>query len=551
MNLLPALARLALAASMETVCRAQYARLLQHANRPERAQQIALQGVLKLCRRTEQGRRFGLANVKDAADFRRAVPIQTYEDIRTAVERQMATGALEISPEPPLMYARTSGTTGRPKYIPVTATTLRQARAAQRAMAFPPYRSVGAFGGRVLGIGGAAEEERMPNGVIAGAVSGLIYRTMPGPLRASYALPAEVFDVEDYELKYLLIARLAMAAADLTLISTANPATVLRLMAIVSAHRAHLLQDLNEGGFHALSSLPTAVRRAVVPLLDPAPEVAKRLAAIDVLTLARVWPRLRAVVTWLGGGCAHAAAAVRAQLPSSARMIDAGYVASELRGTIVVDAERNLALPLLADVFFEFVENDRWDRGVRDTLLIHELEQGRDYQIIVSTAAGLLRYRMNDVMRVVGVVGATPALTFVRKGRGVTNIVGEKVSEDQIHAAVSAVFASPPIFFIAVADARAAVYRLYVECAGLDSPHLAKAFDAKLHEINIEYAAKRASGRLSQIEIVYLRRGAGAAYHRHCVEVKGQRESQIKTLALQSIEDLDFDLNGFADTNAA
>ena len=36
-------------------------------------------------------------------------------------------------------------------------------------------------------------------------------------------------------------------------------------------------------------------------------------------------------------------------------MIDAGYVASEVHGTVVVDAERNLALPLLENVFFEFV----------------------------------------------------------------------------------------------------------------------------------------------------------------------------------------------------
>ena len=54
-------------------------------------------------------------------------------------------------------------------------------------------------------------------------------------------------------------------------------------------------------------------------------------------------------------------------LPPGARMIDAGYVASELRGTVVVDAERDLALPLLEDVFFEFVPVEAWDRGVRAT----------------------------------------------------------------------------------------------------------------------------------------------------------------------------------------
>jgi len=217
----------------------------------------------------------------------------------------------------------------------------------------------------------------------------------------------------------------------------------------------------------------------------------------------------------------------------------------------VVDAKRNLALPMLSDVFFEFVENDDWDNGVRDTRLLHEIEAGCDYQIIVSTAAGLLRYQMNDVMRVVDKVAATPALAFIRKGRGVTNIVGEKLSEDQIHAGVAAVFAKPPEFYVALADTVGAVYRVYIESGEAPAPQAARDLDARLAQLNIEYAAKRGSGRLGPLEIFPLRPGAGAAYHRHCVEVKGQREAQAKVLALQTVEDFDFDLSGFAIAHAA
>ncbi len=142
-------------------------------------------------------------------------------------------------------------------------------------------------------------------------------------------------------------------------------------------------------------------------------------------------------MTWLGGGCSVAAEAVRQKLPPAARMIDAGYVASEVHGTVVVDAERNLALPLLESVFFEFVPVEDWNAGQRDTLLLHELERGRDYHIVVTTLGGLVRYHMNDVVRVTGKVGATPTLAFVRKGRGVTNITGEKLAEDQVNLAVA------------------------------------------------------------------------------------------------------------------
>ena len=131
-----------------------------------------------------------------------------------------------------------------------------------------------------------------------------------------------------------------------------------------------------------------------------------------------------------------AASAVASSLPPGARIIEAGYVASEVRSTVIVDPDRGLGLPLLDDVFFEFVPVEAWDRGDRDTLLLDEIEPGRDYHIVVTTAAGLVRYHMNDVVRATTRIGATPTLTFLRKGRGVTSITGEKLAEDQVNAAV-------------------------------------------------------------------------------------------------------------------
>jgi hypothetical protein len=198
-------------------------------------------------------------------------------------------------------------------------------------------------------------------------------------------------------------------------------------------------------------------------------------------------------------------------------------------------------------VFFEFVPVEQWDAGIRETKLVHELEKGRDYHIIVTTAAGLLRYHMNDVMRASTRIGQTPSLGFIRKGRGVTNIVGEKISEDQIHSAVAAVVTPPPAFYVALADTPRAVYRLYLEAGGaaVSVATLRQLLDAKLCELNIEYAAKRGSGRLAALEVKVLKAGAGGAYHRHCVEIKGQREAQAKVRALQTIEEFDFDLTPF------
>jgi hypothetical protein len=89
------------------------------------------------------------------------------------------------------MYARTSGTTGVPKLVPVTPTVLDGLRRAQRAMAYAQYRA-GVLGGKILAIAGTAHEVTLPGGVPAGATTGLIYETMPRLMRAKYVIPIEV-----------------------------------------------------------------------------------------------------------------------------------------------------------------------------------------------------------------------------------------------------------------------------------------------------------------------------------------------------------------------
>jgi hypothetical protein len=302
-----------------------------------------------------------------------------------------------------------------------------------------------------------------------------------------------------------------------------------------------------------LARLPRLLADRVATVLKTDPRQADVLAAAGLrgsVSVAELWPRLRAVMTWLGAGCAAAAAHVRASLPPGTKMIDAGYVASEVRGTIVADAANNLALPLIDDVFFEFGPVDAWDRGSRETRLLHELEQGRSYYLLVTTFSGLVRYDMNDVLRVTGQIGRTPTLEFVRKGRGVTNITGEKVTEDQVTRAVAEVTAAAGIllsFYLVVADAAAPGYRVYFEGrdAGLkDLVALTESLDSKLASLNIEYATKRASGRLPALRIRALRAGTGRDYREHCVR-KGQRESQFKALTLQNAADLDFDIENY------
>jgi hypothetical protein len=166
--------------------------------------------------------------------------------------------------------------------------------------------------------------------------------------------------------------------------------------------------------------------------------------------------------------------------------------------------------------------------------------------VFVTTFDGLYRYDMNDIVEVAGRFGATPCLAFVQKGRGVTNITGEKLHESQVlEAVVAAGEGRVPGggFFLMLADTPMAAYRLYLEGPfDFGEPaRLARLVDATLARLNVEYRSKRASGRLHRVVAHDLRAGTGEAYRCHSV-ASGQRDAQFKVLHLQRAEDCTFDL---------
>jgi hypothetical protein len=542
----------AFAAAMATQGRAALRALLRQADRPEAVQHETLQAILRHQRETEFAERFGFTDIRDTAGYQRAVPVHSYEDLRPLVERQIATGSPVLVAQRPLMYARTSGTTAKPKLVPVTREVVRRVVANQRAGAQAEHRACPMFAGRILAIAGAMREETLADGTPAGAVSGLLYQTTPPVVRAKYVLPVEVFEIADYDTRYAVIARLGLQHGDITALATANPSTLLRLFDVIRADFDRFVHEIAAGTCRELAFLPAPLASAVRRKLRRDTRRAGDLAALarrgGPNSLGEIWPTVAATATWTGGSCRLAAGLLKRHFHEDARIIELGYVASELRGTVVVDAVRGLGLPTIGDTFFEFLSVDERERGGTRFRLLHELDVGDQYYVFVTTFGGLYRYDMNDVLEVTGHVGRTPALAFVRKGLGVTSITGEKLTEEQLTLAVTQTAAKlglAVVFYLCLADEQAAQYRLFIEAAdlpGAGQPGAAASlFDGALQAVNIEYAAKRHSGRLQPLQLLLLRAGTGDAFRRHAV-ASGQRDSQFKVLPLRYARDCNFDV---------
>ena len=540
-----------------------YRSLLGACADPRAAQDQVLQRILS----DNAGTRFGAAHrfgsIAGFDDYRRAVPVQTYEDLREAIELQEATGAPYLTASKPVYYNQTSGTVAEPKNIPLTKAGLARIQRLQRLAAYTLSRRTSALGGKVFVVSGAAHEGTMPAGTPFGSASGLLYASQGKLLRRRYVLPASVSDIADYDARYLAMAVLGAADASVTTMATANPSTFIRLMDVFNASADVVLDAVATG------RLPAGCRpegHSDVPSFraDPgrASALRRRLETAGRLTYADIWSDLRAVVTWTGGSCGLAIERLQPMLTDGCPVFELGYLASEVSGTVNIDPLDGSCVATLQDNFFEFADRDDWeaaaddpDRGLQ-TGTLADLEAGRDYYVIVTTADGLYRYDMNDIVRVTGFVDRTPVLSFVQKGKGVTSITGEKLYEFQVMSAVTAAVAelgtvSP--FFIMLADVAEAGYTLHAELASTPAREqradfagdLAAGVERALRQVNVEYSAKRASGRLDPLRVQLLASGAGDAFRRQRV-ADGQRDVQFKYLRLQYSTECTFRFDDFA-----
>jgi hypothetical protein len=520
---------------------------------PEGAQARVLMSLLRGNADAVFGREHGFATIGSAAEYARRVPIRDYEALRPYVARIMAGERAVLTAEAPFMFTTTSGTTGEPKFIPVTAGWARSMASLMRLWSVYALRDhPEMLDHRVLTIVGPATEGVAPGGLPYGAMTGLTYQRLPWLIRRQHALPYAAALIRDHETRYFVALRLALGCA-VSSIGTPNSSTLLRLAEVAARRGEELVRAVHDGTLGVTDVEPTlgtgvtgpGVRGALTAPLRPDP---RRAAFLEDtagrrgrLVLGDCWPELALVACWLGGSAGIQARHLEAHFDPGIARRDLGLVASEGRFTIPVEDDSAAGVLAIHTNFYEFVAEEDIDYPGRRTLLCHELAEGRRYYLIVTGANGLYRYDMNDVVEVRGFHGRTPKVAFVRKGRDMLNITGEKLHLNHVlHAVRAAEDATRLRFwqFRLIPDVEAGRYDLLVElprsaeplAEDRGAPALAGfvgAFDRGLAEVNVEYRSKRASRRLGPPRLCVMR---PAWSERRCREefARGRREIQHK-----------------------
>jgi hypothetical protein len=519
---------------------------------PMAEQQKLLRTLLRENADTEFGRLHDFPSIESFSRFQKQVPLTEYEDIEHFIEASRHGQPAQLTRARPVFYAMTSGTTGPAKYIPVTEASRHAKSRLMRLWLSGLFRDHPTIvDGAVLQVASPEVEEYAPDGTPCGAEAGHAYRNMPKVLRGLYPVPYEVCEIPDYNARYYSVLRVAVMHP-VRVIGTPNPSTILLLARDLGTHTERLVRDVRDGTLDPTMEIPPPIRRQVERGLRPDPE---RAASLERAALAgsgrllprHVWPDMAALACWRGGTVRPYLDQLAPYFPEGLPVRDLGWLASECRGSVPLSDEDDSGPLAIATNVYEFFPADV-DRKPQSTdlLTVDQLEVGGRYLVYVTTAGGLCRYAMHDILEVTRLHHRTPAVRFVQKEKGIVSFTGEKLTETQVLAAVDETLdqrRSDRSFIAAVGRPpsidREPSYLFLVEYDTppdeKDAARSARELDQALSRHNIEYASKRKSGRLAPAVLRVLERGQFDAYQRSALQA-GAPDGQFKILRLTADE---------------
>ncbi len=524
---------------------------------PQTVQTELLFRILRTQADTQFGHDHHFAAIRTLADYRRSVPVAPYEYVAPYIEKvQRGQTRALLTDSRVLMFALTSGTTASRKLIPVTQAYLTAYRRGWNMWGVKMYRD---NRGRriamrpIVQMAGDPEEFRTPAGIPCGNLSGYTAMVQKRLIRWMYAVPYVTGKIKDAKARYYVALRFSVGR-NVSQFMAANPSTLVQLARTLDTEKEYLLRDLHDGTLRTDLDLPTDIRAWLTPRLKKDPLRARELSRIAEkhgrLYPRDVWPPEGTVINcWTGGSMGP----YLRQLPryyGEPPIHDLGLLASEGRFTIPLVGGTASGVLDIWSHYFEFIPEGEIDSPQPTVVGAHELIEGRSYYILPTTAYGLYRYHISDLVRVTGFYGRTPEVEFLGKGHRFANLTGEKLSEYHVTRAMDAVAQRipQPVTAYSVApvwDEQQPYYAIFLEEPDAANETLLRQFlrefDQQLGMENVEYAAKRDSGRLGPLRAALIPAGAWAQWDRNRLAQTGGSPEQYKHPCL--IGDV-----GFSDT---
>ena len=187
-------------------------------------QEDILQHLIKVGKTTEYGKSVRLDEVSKYEEFKQAIPIQDYEQMRPWIDKIKEGRHNVLWKGRPIYFAKTSGTTSGTKYIPITKDSIpNHINTARNALLcyMAETGNTRFADGKLIFLSGSPELERV-GGIPTGRLSGIVNHHVPKYLRANQMPSYETNCIEDWETKLNKIVEETIKQ-DMTLISGIPP----------------------------------------------------------------------------------------------------------------------------------------------------------------------------------------------------------------------------------------------------------------------------------------------------------------------------------------
>jgi len=336
--------------------------------------------------------------IRSLADWEK-IPIVDYEALRPWI---FPTASVppdlphsRLTPDPVLFYERTAGTQGAAKWIPYTPALRRSFNHlfcvwAQDLIRQGPTFSRGklyfCISPQFAGSSSALQDD-------SAYLDGWL-RWLLRPFWVGVDLDTPFASVAAFQHQ---LAISLLQEAHLEIISIWSPSFLPLLLDYIQTHQVSLRREAN---------------------LSPRRD---RLLAATPIPWTELWRDLKLISCWDSVASADPADSLRSRFPG-VLVQGKGLLATEAPMTVPLLAAHGY-VPLLDEVFFEFQD----PQGNLHRL--HQLQGGQDYTIILSQKGGLYRYNIGDRVRVSHFYQQTPCLEFLGRTAGVSDLVGEKLTE--------------------------------------------------------------------------------------------------------------------------
>ena len=421
------------------------AQLTSDVKHPREVQEELLFDLLKNNVDTPFGREHNFSNIKTIEDFKKEIPLTTYDDYAGYIFEVMETGRTGVVTNDEIIhFNETSGTMGNPKGIPYTKRMADTLMAYAGAYTFyKTYKATGDVlrGGRMFTYM-QASLETLKGGATFGALSSKATMDNRQFLAATTTSPEEaVFGTSATDTRYLHT-RFALAEPDIRDISVVFITRLLDMMRYIEDNWEMLVRDIESGEIDPSIQMPDDVRASVEAKLVPNPSRAEELRSIfekgfDEPITPAIWPNLTVIRSVAGGGFTPYTERIRRFIGDDVHIMYTGYSASEGAFSVPFEMDSPISVMLPRSVYFEFVEVDNPDYN--NTLGVEDLEVGKDYEVIITSASGFYRYKMRDAIRVVGHMDKMPSIEFLYRLDQTVNLCGEKVTEMVLRKTADAV----------------------------------------------------------------------------------------------------------------